>query len=185
MVGDGVIPSGWDTTDKTGDGDWTSRAWDSISGVSWFYKMWYRYGYSESSSTCSRKPWLSQVETADLINAYQVWVANNRSDSRIVPVFDACHSSGNPYTHSELRNLAAKPVTSVSDVIVSNSNGSTRTVTFTTNAGILLSREMILKQYITFVLQDTLEYLKVGLFISTYIRSKYSVNLYIIMLFFQ
>lgn len=130
--------SGWDTTDKTGDGDWTSRAWDSISGVSWFYKMWYRYGYSESSSTCSRKPWLSQVETADLINAYQVWVANNRSDSRIVPVFDACHSSGNPYTHSELRNLAAKPVTSVSDVIVSNSNGSTRTVTFTTNAGIFV-----------------------------------------------
>lgn len=130
--------SGWDTTDKTGEGDWMSRAWDSISGVSWFYKIWYRSGYSESGSTCNRSSWLSQTETADLINAYQVWVASNRTDSRIMPILDACHFTGNPYTQAELRNLAVKPVTSISSVIVSNSNGSTNTVTFTTNAGIFV-----------------------------------------------
>ena len=127
--------SGWDTTDKSGSGDWMSRAWDRLSGVSWFYKIWYRYGYSESGSTCSRNSWLSQVEMSDLINAYQVWLAHKRSDSRIVPILDACHSSGNPYTYTELRALAVKPVTSISSVIVSNSNGTTNTVTFYTNAG--------------------------------------------------
>lgn len=128
---------GWDTTDGTGSGDWMSRAWDRLSNVSWFYKAWYRQTYSDTSSTCGRNPWLSQAEMADLINAYQVWVAKNRSDSRIVPIFDACHSTGNPYTHAELRALAAKPVTSVSSVVVSNSNGSTTSVVFTTNAGII------------------------------------------------
>jgi hypothetical protein len=34
-----------------------------------------------------------------------------------------------------LRNLAAKPVTSISTVIASNSNGSTSSITFYTNAG--------------------------------------------------
>lgn len=128
---------GWDTTDGTGSGDWMSRAWDRLSNFSWFYKAWYRQTYSDTSSTCGRNPWLSQAEMADLINAYQVWVAKNRSDSRIVPIFDACHSTGNPYTHAELRALAAKPVTSVSSVVVSNSNGSTTSVVFTTNAGII------------------------------------------------
>lgn len=126
---------GWDTTDKTNSGDWMSRAWDRLSGVSWFYKIWYRTGYSESSSTCGRTSWLSQVEVSDLINAYQVWTAHNRSDSRIVPIFDACHSSGNPYTYAELSALASKPVTSISSAIASSSNGTTNTVTFYTNAG--------------------------------------------------
>jgi len=127
--------AGWDTTDKTGNGDWMSRAWDRLSGVSWFYKMWYRTGYSESSSTCGRTSWLSQAEMSDIINAYQVWVAHNRSDSRILPIFDACHSSGNPYTHIELRSLASRPVTSISSVIVSSSNGTTSSVSFYTNVG--------------------------------------------------
>jgi len=127
--------AGWDTTDKTGNGDWMSRAWDRLSGVSWFYKMWYRTGYSESSSTCGRTSWLSQAEMSDIINAYQVWVAHNRSDSRILPIFDACHSSGNPYTHIELRGLASRPVTSISSVIVSSSNGTTSSVSFYTNVG--------------------------------------------------
>jgi hypothetical protein len=127
--------SGWDTTDKTGNGDWMSRAWDRLSGVSWFYKMWYRYGYSESSSTCGRTSWLSQAEMSDIINAYQVWLGHNRADSRILPIYDACHSTGNPYSHAELRALASKPVTSISSVIVSSSNGTTNTVSFYTNAG--------------------------------------------------
>jgi len=128
---------GWDTTDGAGNGDWMSRAWDRLSNVSWFYKAWYRQGYSDSSSTCGRNPWLSQAEMADLINAYQVWIAKNRNDSRIIPIFDACNSTGNPYTHAELRSLATKPVTSVSSAIVSSSNGSSTSVVFTTNAGVI------------------------------------------------
>ena len=130
--------SGWDTTDKTGNGDWMSRAWDRLSGVSWFYKMWYRTGYSESGSTCGRTSWLSQAEMSDIINAYQVWLAHNRSDSRILPIYDACHSTGNPYSHAELRSLASRPVTSISSVVVSSSNGTTNTVSFYTNAGIFI-----------------------------------------------
>jgi predicted nucleic acid-binding Zn-ribbon protein len=123
--------SGWDTTDGTGSGDWMARAYDSLSGVSWFYKSWYTSG----SSTCNRYPWLTQTEMSDIVNAYQVWTQNNRSDSRIVPVYDACHSSGNPYSYSEMKNLANKPVSSISTAIASNGNGSTSSITFYTNAG--------------------------------------------------
>lgn len=128
---------GWDTTDGTGNGDWMSRAYDAMSGVSWFYKIWYRQNYSETSSTCGRNPWLSQAEMSDIVNAYQVWTAKNRNDSRIIPVYDACHSSGSPYSHAELRSLAAKPVTSISSVAVANGGGSTSTVIFNTNAGVI------------------------------------------------
>jgi uncharacterized membrane-anchored protein YhcB (DUF1043 family) len=124
--------SGWDTTDGTGNGDWMARAYDSLSGVSWFYKAWY---IPIGGDSCSRYPWLTQTEMSDIVNAYQVWVANDRSDNRIVPVYDACHSSGNPYSYTELRNLASKHVSSVSAVITSSSNGSTSSVTFYTNAG--------------------------------------------------
>jgi len=129
---------GWDTTDGTGNSGWMSRAWDSISGVSWFYKAWYRQTYSESSSTCGRYPWLSQAEMSDIVNAYQVWLASNRTDSRISPIFDACHSTGNPYSFAETYALAAKKVSSISSVIVSSTNGTTTTVTFYTNAGTII-----------------------------------------------
>jgi hypothetical protein len=133
---------GWDTT--TGKGDysgWMGDAWDSIAGHPWFYKMWYRYdsqnGYSDKADDCSRKPWLTEVEMADIVNAYQVWTQHNRSDSRIIPIYDACHSSGNPYSHSEMRKLANRPVSSISAVVTSSSNGTTNTITFYTNAGII------------------------------------------------
>lgn len=124
--------SGWDTTDGTGNGDWMARAYDSLSGVSWFYKAWY---IPIGGDSCSRYPWLTQAEMSDIVNAYQVWVDHDRSDSRIVPIYDACHSSGNPYSYTELRNLADKSVTSISAVVTSSSNGSTSTLTFYTNAG--------------------------------------------------
>jgi hypothetical protein len=127
--------SGWDTTDGTGNGDWMARAYDSISGVSWFYKTWYRNGYSDSASSCGRNPWLNQSEMSDLLNSYQVWLAHGRNDSRIYPIFDACHSSGNPYSYSETYALATKKVSSVSLVVTSNSSGNTNTLTFYTNAG--------------------------------------------------
>lgn len=133
---------GWDTT--TGKGDysgWMEYAWDSKAKHPWFYKMWYRYEpglkdpYSDSADNCSRKPWLSMAEMSDIVNSYQVWVQHNRSDSRIIPIYDACHSSGNPYSFAEMRSIANKQVTSISAVVTSSSNGATTSVTFYTNAG--------------------------------------------------
>lgn len=126
---------GWDTTDGSGDGDWMARAYDSISGVSWFYKTWYRTGYSDSASSCGRNSWLNQAEMSDILNSYQVWLAHGRNDSRIMPVFDACHSSGNPYSHLDTYSLASLKVSSVNLVVTSNSSGNTNTLTFYTNAG--------------------------------------------------
>ena len=133
---------GWDTTNGVGgESGWTSRAYESISGVSWFYKTWYRtaytYGNTVNSDSCYRNPWLTQVEKADLVNIYQIWKASGGNDTRVYPVIDACHSNKGQYTHDEARSLAAKPVTSVSSVAVSSSNGSTVTVIFGTNAGVI------------------------------------------------
>jgi hypothetical protein len=124
--------SGWDTTDGTGNGDWMARAYDSISGVSWFYKAWYTSG----NSTCGRYPWLSPTEMADIANAYQVFKQTG-GDSRIVPVHDACHSGGNPYSYSEMRNLAKIPISkdNLTNVIAVNKNGSTENVIFYSTAG--------------------------------------------------
>jgi predicted nuclease with TOPRIM domain len=127
---------GWDTTDGTGNGDWMSRAWDRMSGVTWFYRNWYRQGYSDSGSTCNRSPWLSQAEMSDILNAYQVWKAHNQNDSKILPIPDACHSNTGQYSHSDLFRLAAKPVTSISSVVVTSSNGTSTTVLFNTNQGV-------------------------------------------------
>jgi peptidoglycan hydrolase CwlO-like protein len=124
--------SGWDTTDGTGNGDWMARAYDSISGVSWFYKSWYTSG----DSTCGRYPWMTQAELSDIVNAAQV-LKSSGGDSRIVPIFDACHSSGNPYSYKEMKNLADKSVSSITAVVTSNSNGSTKSLTFYTNAGVV------------------------------------------------
>ena len=129
---------GWDTTDGSGSGDWMSRAWDSKSGVSWFYKAWYRVGYRDDSSNCSRYPWMSQAEMSDIVNVYQIWKANGGGqDPRIYPIPDACHANVGQYTYAQARSLAAKAVTSVSSVAVSSSKGTSNTVTFYTNAGII------------------------------------------------
>ncbi len=132
--------SGWDTTDRTGSGDWMSRAWDSISGVSWFYKIWYRgepgNWYSDTASNCSRKPWMTQAEMADILNIYQIWKATGgKGDSKIYPIVDACHANVGQYTHAQAKALAAKPVSSISAVVATSSNGTTNAVVFYTNAG--------------------------------------------------
>ncbi len=136
---------GWDTTDKNGDGDWSSRAYESIAKSPWFYKSWYRNGYSSSGANCGRShPWMSQEEMADIINAWIVRKDPKDADSgRIVPVtINTCNiggGSGNPYSLEELRNFANNSggaVTSISDVSVShNGNGQTASVTFQTNRG--------------------------------------------------
>lgn len=137
--------SGWDTQDKLGNGDWSNRAWESIAKSPWFYKSWYRSGYSSSGANCGRNhPWLSQEEMADIINAWIVRKNPGSADSgRILPVtINDCNiggGSGNPYSKEELRNFANSSggaVTSISSVSVShNGNGQTATVTFQTNRG--------------------------------------------------
>lgn len=137
--------SNWDTTDKSNSGDWSTRAWENKAGSPWFYKSWYRSGYSSSGASCGRAhPWLSQEEFADIINAWIVRKNPNGADlSKITPTtINECNigsQGGSPYSISELRdkaNNSGGAVTSISGVSVShNSNGQTATVTLNTNKG--------------------------------------------------
>lgn len=137
--------SGWDTTDKNGSGDWSTRAWESKAGSPWFYKSWYRNGYSSSGANCGRNhPWLSQEEMADIINAWLVRKNPSGADTnRIEPVtINTCNvggGGGNPYSMDELRDWANKAggaITSISGVSVSHSgSGQTTEVRFNTNRG--------------------------------------------------
>lgn len=139
--------SGWDTTDKSNSGDWTTRAWENKASSPWFYKSWYRSGYSSSGPNCGRShPWLSQEDFADIINAWIVRNNPNGADTnRIQPVtINDCNiggQGGNPYSISEMRDLANNSggaVTSISGVSVShNDQGQTATVTVNTNRGTL------------------------------------------------
>lgn len=136
---------GWDTTDGNGGSDWSSKAWEVKAESPWFYKAWYRNGYSSSGDSCGRShPWLSQEEMSDLINAWIVWQNPGSADSsRIQPItINSCNiggQGGNPYSMSELRDFANQSggaVTSINSVTTShNDNGQTSQVTFSTNRG--------------------------------------------------
>ncbi len=133
---------GWDTTDGSGDGAWTSRAWESKGNSPWLYKTWYRQSYANSSSDCGRKAWLSETEMADILNAWLLMQSPNGADTgRILPVtINSCSvggQSGNPYSMDELRGLVSNPVTSISGKpsVSHNGSGQTTTVSFQTNRG--------------------------------------------------
>lgn len=147
---------GWDTTDKQGGvGNWTSKAWESKSGVSWFYKTWYTLTYNGGSCNSSKKDvtatngsrlYLSNKEMADIINT---WLVNEGQGlkasvnySRILPVTindSGCKISGisgNPYTKEEMAGLLNSPVTQVNSAIATlSSSGQTTSVIFSTNRG--------------------------------------------------
>jgi peptidoglycan hydrolase CwlO-like protein len=134
--------SGWDTTDKSGSGSWTSRAWESIGDSPWFYKAWYRQGYTNSSNSCGRKPWMSEEEMADILNAYLLRQNSGGADmDRLLPTtIGSCAiggQSGNPYSMSELRGFVDNPVTSIggSPTVSHNDSGTTTQVRFSTNRG--------------------------------------------------
>jgi peptidoglycan hydrolase-like amidase len=132
--------SGWDTTDKSGGGDWSTRAWESKAGSPWFYKAWYRAGYSSSGNGCGRShPWLSQEEFSDVINGWIVRKNPNGADADRVLPLGGCSGGGDPYSMEELRNAANNSggaVTSVSSVSVShNDSGQTSGVNLQTNRG--------------------------------------------------
>ena len=125
----------WDTYDLSGSKDWLN-SWDNKSKVSWFYKSWYGDTSYEGNGTCGRYPWLSNTEMADILNIYQIWKSKQPyKDTRILPIFDACHSDGNPYSYEEARNLATLKVRKVYSVVVYNSNGFTNKIEFQTDAG--------------------------------------------------
>ncbi len=137
-----LTTSGWDTTTGNGEGAWTSNAWESKAGSPWFYKAWYRQGYTNSSSDCGRKPWLSEEEMADILNAWLLRKEPNGADTdRILPVtINSCAvggSGGNPYSMAELRSKVNNPVTSISGKpsVTHNNSGTTTQVTFQTNRG--------------------------------------------------
>lgn len=136
--------SGWDTTDGQA-GNFIDNAWERKAKSPWFYKAWYRQGYSNGSDSCGRShPWLTQEELTDILNA---WVVRSRGSgdevSRIVPVtINACNiggSGGNPYSMTELAQLAdgyGGRFTSVSGVSVSfTADGSVGQVTVISNKG--------------------------------------------------
>lgn len=136
--------AGWDTEDKSGNGDWSSRAWESKAKSPWFYKAWYTQAYSINSSKCGRShPWLSQEEFSDIINAWLVRKNPNGADvNRIVPTtINQCSvgGGGNPYSIEEMRNLAnasGGAVTKVNSVSVSHTgSGQTANVILETNRG--------------------------------------------------
>ncbi|MCL2110326.1 hypothetical protein FWH30_01975 [Microgenomates group bacterium] len=138
--------SGWDTTDKSGSGNWADRAWENKANSPWFYKAWYRQGYSSSGNSCGKAhPWLSQEEMSDILNAFRLRHNTGSADAgRIIPItISSCSISGtggNPYSMAELRDQTRAntgcAVENISSVSTSHNNqGQTANVRFQTNCG--------------------------------------------------
>lgn len=131
---------GWDTTDGQGGSNFSERAYEKMAGSPWFYKAWYTQGYSTSSNKCGRSsPWLTSDDMADFVNAASVLYngGSGEETGRITPITTDCWG-GNPYSHDELRTISAKyngGVSSVSDVTVTQGNGTTSQVIFQTDKG--------------------------------------------------
>lgn len=123
---------GWDTKDGKGGGNFMDKAYDAIGGSPWFYKAWWRAGYSSGGATCGRSnPWLSPKEMADIVNAHVVLKRGSNSEAeRVTPITTDCWG-GNPYSQDELRDVAGKygGISSATSVAVALGNGRTNTVT--------------------------------------------------------
>lgn len=122
-----TTPNLWDTTG--GQGGWPNNAYEIKGGSPWFYKGWYK---SRGGASCGRSnPWLTGTEMADILNARYV-LDGNGDVSRVSPVGDCW--GGNPYSVSELQGIGGyNSVSSVS--VVYGNDGSTSSVTFSTNKG--------------------------------------------------
>ena len=121
---------------KDASGSWPDTAYEKVGGSPWFYKGWYR---TRSGNSCGRSgPWLNSEEMADILNARYVLDGNGGDISRIWPVdIRTCwNKNENPYSMSELKSIGG--YTSVSSVsVVYGNDGSTQSVTFSTNKGSL------------------------------------------------
>jgi len=137
--------SGWDLDGDYDSNNWTTHAWETKAPSPWFYKSWYRSGYSVSGNSCGHThPWLSQQEFSDILNAWLVRGNPQGADTgRILPItINECAiggSSGDPYSMNELASYADKgggAVTSVSVKDIShNGSGQTSNIEFQTNRG--------------------------------------------------
>jgi len=112
-------------------GNWPNQAYEKIAGSPWFYKGWYK---SRSGNSCGRSnPWLKSEELADILNAWEVIYHGGGDVTRISPIDVSCWG-GNPYSISELVSIGG--FTSVSSVsTIYGNDGSTKTVSFSTNKG--------------------------------------------------
>ena len=123
--------SGWDTTDGSGGSNLLEKAYEKIGGSPWLYKAWWRAGYSSSGATCGRSnPWLSPEEMADIVNAHLVLKNGSGSETeRISPVTTDCWG-GNPYSMSELKDVASRygGISAANSVTVSLGEGKTNSV---------------------------------------------------------
>jgi len=131
-------PIGWDTIDGSGGGNFVDKSYDKLGGSPWLYKAWYTQGYSTSSDKCGRSnPWLNGEEMADLVNAALVLSKGNSEETARVTPISSCWG-GNPYSHSELREIASKygGIANASSVVVVQGNGTTQQVTI---SGVTLS----------------------------------------------
>lgn len=139
--------SGWDTKDGSGGSNFMDKAYDKIGGSPWLYKAWWRAGYSSSGDTCGRSnPWLSPSEMADIVNAHLVLKKGSSSETeRISPVTTSCWG-GNPYSHSELRDVSKKygGISEASSVSVTLGDGRTTKVTI---SGVSMSGDEFCKAF--------------------------------------
>jgi peptidoglycan hydrolase CwlO-like protein len=121
---------GWSGIKDTA-GNWPDTAYEKLSGSPWFYKGWYK---SRGGASCGRNsPWLTGTEMADILNAWHVISGGGGDVSRVSPVDTGCWG-GNPYSQGELASIGG--YTSVNSVsVVYGNDGSTQTVSFSTNKG--------------------------------------------------
>lgn len=139
--------SGWDTTNGSGGSDLLNTAYEKIGGSPWLYKAWWRAGYSASGDTCGRSnPWLSPEEMADIVNAHLVITKGNSGEAeRVSPVTTSCWG-GNPFSMSELRDVASKygGISSANSLNISLGEGKTNTVTIN---GVSMSGDQFCKAF--------------------------------------
>jgi hypothetical protein len=136
----------WDTQ-SGGGSNWINDAWERISGVSWFYKSWYREGTNPSETSCGHSPWLTHQEMVDLVNAYliknDIGIKGTPDKSRLLPSdygkcpgrLDYGRADKIPYTSSQLKSFLKSPVNSITTVTTALSNGNTTNVSFTVDNG--------------------------------------------------
>lgn len=139
---------GWDTQSGGGT-NWFNDAWERISGVTWFYKSWYKLGYTSGGETCGHSPYLSPSEMAIMLNAYliknDIGLKSTPDKSRLLPSdygicpgrLDYGRADKVPYSLAEMQNLLTNPVTTQNLILnrTGLSNGSTTSVIFSTNRG--------------------------------------------------
>lgn len=134
------LETGWDSIDKSSNISQMYEPKSTRAGSYWFYRQWFRYGYSASGNDCGHtSPWLTNQEMADILNGH-LQLKSVDSDPRVIAIdITKCWGKvANPYSHEELKNLVPNPVTEVYSVLVQNdATATTTTVSFNTNRGIV------------------------------------------------